>query len=81
MNLQRNTDFCKAFGSNLKKIRIENGFTLRGFALEAGIEHSQLSKIERGAINPTISTVLVIADTLKMPVKDLFDFKFVNKGK
>ena len=54
---------------------------MRQFALEMGIEHSQLSKIERGVINTTISTVYKIAETLEIPIKDLFDFKFSAKTK
>lgn len=48
---------------------------MREFALQADMEYSQLSKIERGVINTTISTVKVLADTLEVPVMELFNFK------
>jgi len=57
---------------------LSKGFKLREFALEAGIEHSQVSKIERGDINPTISTVYALAEALQIPIQDLFAFKFSN---
>ena len=43
----------------------------------ADMEYSQLSKIERGVINLTISTALAIATALGVSHNDLFDFKFV----
>ena len=43
----------------------------------ADMEYSQLSKILRGLINPTISTALAIATALGVSHSDLFDFKFV----
>jgi len=43
-------------------------------ALSAGIEYSQISDIEHGSINTTISTVHVIAKALEISEKELFDF-------
>lgn len=51
---------------------------MRGLAKEADIEYSQLSKIERGAINTTISTVYALAQALNIPAKEFFDFKVPN---
>jgi transcriptional regulator with XRE-family HTH domain len=81
VNNLTNREFCVAFGSHLKRLRAERNFSLRQFALEMGIEHSQLSRIENGTINTTISTAYKIAETLQIPVKDLFDFKFSAKSK
>ena len=47
---------------------------MREFALQADMEYSQLSKIERGVINTTISTVSNLANALGVPVMSLFDF-------
>ena len=49
---------------------------MREFALIADLEYSQLSKIERGVTNPTISTVLALAQALGVSHYDLFNFKF-----
>jgi transcriptional regulator with XRE-family HTH domain len=40
----------------------------------SGLEYSQISDIELGKINTTISTAYQIAKTLEIPAKDLFDF-------
>lgn len=41
---------------------------------QAGIEYSQLSDIELGKINTTISTVQAIAKAMNLTPKELFDF-------
>ena len=66
--------FVKQFGRNLRKIRKRQGLTLEQLANDSDIEYSQISRIERGLINTTISTVKTIADALVVPVRDLFDF-------
>jgi len=43
-------------------------------AQTAGLEYSQISDIELGKINTTISTVNLLAKTLGVATKDLFDF-------
>jgi len=48
--------------------------TMEKLAQTAGLEYSQISDIELGKINTTISTIYVLAKTLGMPPKDLFDF-------
>lgn len=75
VNYKHNEAYCKAFGLQLRKIRQSKGLSMRGLAKEADIEYSQLSKIERGVINTTISTVYTLAQALDTPVKEFFDFK------
>lgn len=76
MNNKRSKEYCKAFGIHLRKLREQKGIGMREFALIADIEYSQLSKIERGVTNPTISTVLTLADALDIQLNELFNFKF-----
>jgi transcriptional regulator with XRE-family HTH domain len=47
---------------------------MRQLAAEADMEYSQLSKIERGVINTTISTAHALSVALDIPEKILFDF-------
>jgi len=74
-----------AFANNLKKIRIEKGFTQESLANESGIAISQIARIETVKINPSLSTVFQISRTLKVPISRLFDFTLPkgdpNKGK
>lgn len=76
MNYKYNKEYCQAFGTHLRKLRETKGFGMRQFALIADMEYSQLSKIERGTTNPTISTILALAIALEVTPTTLFDFEF-----
>ena len=54
---------------------------MRHLAAEADMEYSQLSKIERGVINTTISTVHCLAKALGVHERELFDFTIPTKSK
>ncbi len=62
------------FGENLRKVRIKKNFTQEKLANAADIEISQISRIERGVINTSISQIFVIAKALGVHPKELFDF-------
>jgi transcriptional regulator with XRE-family HTH domain len=76
VNYKHDEAYCKAFGKQLRKLRQGKGLSMRKLAAEAEIEYSQLSKIEQGVINTTISYVYNLAVTLDIPVKEFFNFKF-----
>jgi len=66
--------YLKAFGANLKRTRKKYGFSQEKLAYEADIELRQIGRIERGEINTGILSVKIIAETLKIDKKELFDF-------
>jgi transcriptional regulator with XRE-family HTH domain len=77
---KNNPAYCKAFGAHLRKLIDTSGYGLREFANVADMEYGTLSKIVRGVTNPTISTVLHLAEALGVSHNDLFNFKFpINK--
>lgn len=65
----------KAFGSNLQKIRKEKNISQAELAFRCKMEISQIGRIERGAINTSISSVFIIAESLNISPKTLFDFE------
>lgn len=67
-------EFLIAFGENLKTIRIKKGLSQEMLAHKAEIYVSQIGRIERGEINPTIWTIERIANVLKVKRNKLFDF-------
>jgi len=81
VNKTRNDTYCKAFGENLRRIRIKKGLTMMELAFEADIEYSQIAKIERGISNTTISTVYILALALEIKPIDLFRFDLSDKKK
>ncbi len=78
---KNNPEYCKAFGAHFRKLREGKGLGMRQFALQADMEYGTLSKIERGITNPTISTVLHLAEALGVSHNELFDFKFPSSRK
>lgn len=63
------------FGKRLAKIRKELGWSQEGLAIESGIARSYLSGIERGKRNVALVNIFKIAETLKVPAKELMDIE------
>lgn len=68
--------YLLAFGKNLRLLREKKGFTQANLANDCGFEISQISRIERGKTNPSISVIHKIAKELQIKTKDLFDFNY-----
>lgn len=75
MKYLRHSEGIKKFGALIREIRMSKGISMEQLALEAGLEYSQLSRIERGVINTSVSHVFVLAEALKVEPQDLFKFK------
>lgn len=60
------------FGENLRKLRQEKGFTQEALANELNVEVSQISRIERGVINTSVTTVYEISRVLRISISELF---------
>jgi transcriptional regulator with XRE-family HTH domain len=67
----RNEKFLKKLGATIKKMREAKGLTTREFANRADIAYSQVWKIETGQVDPTISTLLAIANALEVSLEHL----------
>lgn len=57
--------------ANVKHFRNVKGISQERTALEAGIDRTMLSKIERGLTNPSLETLLKLANYLDVGVADL----------
>lgn len=62
------------FGKKLRLIRLAKGFTQEQLANELGIEISQISRIERGVINTSVTTLYSISKILDIDISCLFIF-------
>jgi len=62
------------FGNSLRELRLAKGFTQEQLANEMGMEISQISRIERGVINTSVTTLYALSKTLKIDVSELFLF-------
>lgn len=68
-------EFLILIGKIIEKHRIEQNLSYRQLAQRCDIDHSNISKIEKGEVNITLSTILELSKGLKLQPKQLFDFK------
>lgn len=69
----RNKELIAAFGERVRKLRLEKGLTMEQLAANANIEYKQLSQVERGKTNVTISTVYALAKALDIRISTILD--------
>ena len=67
----KNEKFLKEFGKNLQKLREAKGLSTRQFAYEAEISHSSVGRLEAGLSNPTLTTLIKIAEALEVDLNTL----------
>jgi len=56
---------------NLRAIRLEKGLAQERLALDAGVDRTVVSKIERAVTNPSLEILLRLANHLEVEVADL----------
>jgi transcriptional regulator with XRE-family HTH domain len=61
------------FGTNLRKIRISRGFSQEFLALKIGFDRTYVSLLERGLRNPSLLTIVVFAEFLKVDINVLIE--------
>ena len=66
-------DIRKRLGSNVKRLRLEKGWSQEDFADRANIHRTYVSDIERAARNPTITIVEKLAKALKVKASELIE--------
>jgi transcriptional regulator with XRE-family HTH domain len=69
---KRMAQVCRVLGNNVKALRLAQGLSQEALALEAGLDRTYISQIERGVSNPSVQVLLKIAVILKVDVGDLF---------
>lgn len=64
----------KAFGANVRAIRMKKNLSVRDVSYACFIDNSKISKIENGQINITLTTIIDLAKGLDVHPKEFFDF-------
>jgi transcriptional regulator with XRE-family HTH domain len=67
--------YLSQFGANLKKIRESKGVTQAQVAIDCECDVSVISRIERGAVNTSLSNIKLISKALGIKTKELFNFE------
>jgi transcriptional regulator with XRE-family HTH domain len=60
------------FGQRLRELRQEKGFSQEAFADRCGFARSYMSRLERGAGNPSLDAIQALADALDVEITELF---------
>lgn len=68
----RKRKIIKEFGNKLNKARESKGFSLRELSALTGIDHAVIARIELGQSNPTMTTIVDLAEALGIPPGELF---------
>ncbi len=71
MNNLRDQEVLIEFGNKLKDLRTSKGLTLQQLAFEAEMEISQVHRVEKGKINPTLTTLNALAKGLGISLGEL----------
>ena len=66
-------DIRKRIGQNVRRYRLEKGWSQEEFAFESGIHQTYVSGIETGARNPTATVIQKIAEALGVPPAALLE--------
>ncbi|WP_126248858.1 helix-turn-helix domain-containing protein [Chitinophaga rhizosphaerae] len=64
-------DILRLFGTNLRRIRKERGFSQRELSARCNVDNADISRMENGEINVTLRTLSQLADALEVAVLEL----------
>ena len=70
---KRTAEADKRVGACVRAARVKAGLSQSKLAIELGITFQQLQKYEKGKNRIAVSTLLLIADALSLPVQSFFD--------
>lgn len=76
MGHNRDQKYIKAFGDNLRKLRLSKDLGQEELAHRCDIPLSQVGRLERGERSPTLSTILILARGLGIDPSVLLEFKY-----
>jgi len=63
----------KLFGERVRYYRRLQGWVLDDLAMKTGLTRASMSRIESGLQNPSLDSILRLADILQVPVSSLFE--------
>jgi len=66
-------DIRKKVGRNVRKFRLENGWSQEDLAFACELHRTYISDVERGTRNPTIVVLDKIAKALEIPPHQLLE--------
>ncbi|MDP9078825.1 MAG: helix-turn-helix domain-containing protein [Bacteroidota bacterium] len=74
----RNERLIKTLGATIRELRIERHLSQAQLAVLSEMMPSQVGRIERGEINPSVSTTYALAVALRVDMNTLIKVEFPN---
>jgi len=71
MSKQTIQELRENLATNLRELRAAKGYAQDSLALDSGVHRTMLSKIERSLTNPSLDTLVKLANTLDVSVSEL----------
>jgi transcriptional regulator with XRE-family HTH domain len=62
-------------GKQIQKLREQKGMSQQDLAAKCNFEKSNMSRLEAGRVNPTLSTLEKVANALDVTLVELFNFQ------
>jgi len=69
----RNLEAMQILAANVRRYRLEQNLSQEALANLAGIEYSQVSRLERGILNTSVSVIFAVALALKIKPSQLLE--------
>ena len=66
----------KLLGANIRRLREAKQLSLRDMSYACNIDNSKISKIEKGQVNITFTTILQIAEALEIQPSEILNTDF-----
>ena len=62
----------RVFSENVRRIRLDLGLTQTELAVKMGVQQGHVSAVENGRLRPTLTTVALFSEALKVEPSRLF---------
>lgn len=72
----RDEKVLRKFGKHVKQLRERAGLTQAQLANDMNVEISQISRIERGKVNTSLCTIIVLAEALGVNPSKVLEMEF-----
>ena len=70
----RDKKMLKKFGKHLRELRLSRNYSQEELAFRCNFSKNQIGNIERGEVNPTLSTIIQLSEQLAFPIPELLNF-------
>jgi transcriptional regulator with XRE-family HTH domain len=76
LNNLRDKKVLIAFGNHVRKLRKARNLSMEALSYEVDVDLSQIFRIEKGKINPTLTTLAALSNALNITLAELLTFEF-----